>query len=169
MCFKWSVLAALHKPTSKTNKNIISSYQKYEKEYDFTMLNFPVAIKDIIKFETPNKISINVYGLENSLTSNTGTIYPLKVCKNEVINRHVNLLMTERDGVLHYSTISQFSRLVSSQYNKNKVKYFHCYSCLHGFKRKKNELKREDCQLLKEHRKHCNTSKPQRIIFPSDK
>ena len=168
MCFKWSVLAALHTPTSKTNKNIISSYQKYEQEYDFTMLKFPVAIKDIIKFETRNKISINVYGLENSLTSNTGTIYPLKVCKNEVINRHVNLLMTERNGISHYSTISQFSRLVGSQYNKNKVKYFHCYSCLHGFKRKKNELKREDCLLLKEHRKRCNTSKPQRIIFPSD-
>ena len=58
--------------------------------------------------------------------------------------------------------------MIDFQYNKSKTKYFYCYSCLHGFKRKKNEQKREDCQLLNEHRKYCKTLNPQRTIFPSD-
>ena len=33
-CFKWSVLAALHKPTNEKHKNFTSSYTKYEQEYD---------------------------------------------------------------------------------------------------------------------------------------
>ena len=54
----------------------------------------------------------------------------------------LNLLLTEKDGILHYSTIIHFSRLIGAQYNKNNMKYVYCYSCLHGFKRKNSE-KRE--------------------------
>ena len=72
------------------------------------MLEFPVAVKDIAKFENKNNISINVYDLENSTYGeytkrsiepnnkgfcrkpNNGIIYPLKVCKKEIIGRHVN-------------------------------------------------------------------------------
>ena len=46
--------------------------------------------------------------------------------------------------------------------------FYACYSCLHGFKKKKGEQKREDCRLLLEHRKYCKTLNPQRTIFPSD-
>ena len=113
----------------------MSCYRKYVTYYNFDMLEFPVAIKDITKFENKNKISINVYGLEEakygeyrestieinnsnkwlSTQPDNGIIYPLKVCKKEIVDRHVNLLVTEKDGVFHYSTITQFSRLVGSQ------------------------------------------------------
>ena len=178
-CFIWSVLAALHKPRSKRGqKNLMSCYRKYITYYDFDMLEFPVAIKDIAKFENKNNISINVYGLEETKyreyqknseeIKNNGIIYPLKVCKKEIIDRHVNLLITEKDGILHYSTITQFSRLIGPQYNKNKTTYFYCYSCLHGFKKKKGEQKREECRLLTEHRKYCKTLNPQRTVFPQN-
>ena len=181
-CFMWSVLAALHTPrTKRAPRNLTTYYQKYITYYNFGMLEFPVAVKDIAKFENRNNISINVYGLEEPkygehqdssrdffTKSNNGIIYPLKVCKKEIIGRHANLLITEKDGILHYSTITQFSRLVGSQYNKDDTKYFYCYSCLHGFKKKKNEQTREDCLLLVEHRKYCKTLNPQRTVFPLD-
>ena len=57
-----------------------------------------------------------------------GVIIPLRISDNireirggdgELIeNRHVNLLLTERDGNTHYSTITSFSILVCSQVSK---------------------------------------------------
>ena len=171
-CFQWSVLAALHEPRAKKGpKNLVSCYSKYVKDYNFNMLQFPVPIKDIAKFEKQNNVSVNVYGLEDAnsdIKSDNGIIYPLKVCKKEIIGRHANLLITEKDGILHYSAITKFSRLIGFQYNKSKTTYFYCYSCLHGFKKKKGEQTREDCRLLTEHRKYCKTLNPQRTIFPSD-
>ena len=62
-----------------------------------------------------------------------GPVYPLRIVKHEQ-ERHVNLLYTEQNGIGHYSTITNFSGLFWSHYNKDRTKYFHCYSCLHGFK-----------------------------------
>ena len=42
----------------------MSCYCKYVTYYNFDMLEFPVAIKDITNFENKYNISINVYGLE---------------------------------------------------------------------------------------------------------
>ena len=78
----------------------------------------------------------------------------------------MNLLLTECNGVRHYSTIKQFSRLVGSQYTKNHLQHFYCYSCLHGFKAKKGEKNRDDCILLQEHLKYCKKVKPQRVSYP---
>ena len=93
-----------------------------------------------------SNISINVFGSEIPLpeeesnipirsdsdekTDNTkeeGIIYPLKITTEEISGRHVNLLMTENDdddGGFHYSAITNFSALVSKQYNKNTIKNF---------------------------------------------
>ena len=75
------------------------------------MLEFPVAIKDITKFENKNNISINVYGSEEtkygeyresgteinnnkgfSTKSNNGIIYPLKICKKEIRISNVRMI-----------------------------------------------------------------------------
>ena len=189
-CFKWSVLAALHKnEVQNHHKCDTYSYKKFDNgQYDFSMLSFPVKVKDIHKFEKKNNISINVYGVEQTQddnqndddddddddeydkivnTSEQGIIYPLKVTKKEVLHRHVNLLITENDkGLHHYSAITGFSALVGKQYNNNDHEKFFCYTCLHGFKKKKGEETREDCKLLVEHRKYCKTLKPQRTEYP---
>ena len=89
-------------------------------------------------------------------------IYPLKVTKEEIRERHINLLLTDDDkGMFHYSTIINFSGLLNGQYNKCKTKIFYCHVCLHGFKKRKDEAKSEDCKRLQEHQKYCKTNKPQ--------
>ena len=65
-----------------------------------------------------------------------GYIYPVRIAPR-IGARHVNLLLTEKDGVSHYSTIKNFDGFMRAQYSKGRHKHFHCYSCLHGFWAKK--------------------------------
>ena len=173
-CFKWSVLAALHNEELKHNRTKTFSYAKFDDgRYDFSMLTYPVALKDIHKFVKKNNFSINVFGVEKRSVrededeDEDGVIYPLKITGEEIPNRHINLLLTEnKNGLYHYSTITNFSALLNKQYNKDKTKYYYCYTCLHGFKKKKGENMREECKLLTKHREYCKTLKSQRTEFP---
>ena len=97
--------------------------------------------------------------------SKRGMVYPLRVTKKEGV-RHVNLLLTEKDGNWHYSSIKNFSGFIRAQYSKHCGKTFYCYTCLHGFQAKKNEKSRKDCKLLKEHTVYCKQQKPQRVSYP---
>ena len=164
-CFKWSVLAALHQPTSKTQRNLTSSYTAYESKYDFSGLKFPVSLRQISIFENKNNLSVNVYGIDE-VEKGKPFVYPLKVASHEQ-TKHVNLLLTEENGVMHYSTISRFSRLVRSQCTKDSYTYEYCYSCLQGFKLQKDEKERGECKMLEKHQKYCKTLKPQRTEFPT--
>ena len=72
------------------------AYKEFDNgQYDYSMLTFPVKIKDIHKFEKKNNISINVYGAEKKKKillehlykkdneteeeEEDGIIYPLKI------------------------------------------------------------------------------------------
>ena len=253
MCFKWSVLAALYTPDDRNSVRVLS-YQRILEDPttvnvpDFSMLTYPVTLKNINKFETRNNISVNVYSIEEkknkddasqdafnhrvaaippeedddseellpsecdldtpgqkrhrtqsdseeeprrkhcvteeddefddvdfdddvveeeeSEETTRGVVYPIRVTKHEML-RHINLLLTEQDGIRHYSAITNFSGLLNSQYNKHSHRLFYCYSCLHGFKAKKGEKTREDCHLLKEHVKYCKTQTPQHVTYPT--
>ena len=96
-----------------------------------------------------------------------GIAYPVRVTKQE-FSLHVNLLLAERDGVWHYSTIKNFSGFLCSQYSKHCGKTFYCYSCLRGFQAKTNEKTREECVLLQENIKYCKQQKPQRVSYPEN-
>ena len=64
-CFKWAVIAGLDEPTMPTKPCDVASYRAHEQNYDWSMLTFPVLLKDIKKFEKTNNMSINVYGCTN--------------------------------------------------------------------------------------------------------
>ena len=95
-----------------------------------------------------------------------GYIYPLRVEKVEKA-RHINLLLTECDGVKHYSAIINFSRLCRSQVSKCKKKMHFCYSCLTGFTAANKDETREECKRLQEHKELCQQHRAQRVIYPT--
>ena len=70
--------------------------------------------------------------------SERGMVYPVRIIKTE-LTRYVNLLLTEKENVCHYSTIKNFSGILRSQYSKYHGKYHYCYTCLQGFAAKKEE------------------------------
>jgi len=58
-CFLWSVLAALH--PAEHNPDRLSKYKPYENTLDISGLTFPLAVKDVPKFERQNpSIGVNV-------------------------------------------------------------------------------------------------------------
>ena len=111
MCFLWSVIAGLYGDSHAKNHERVSHYLEYEKEFNLQGIQFPMALKDIPKFERLNNVSISVYAYQEG---QEGFICPLKVSK-EVNEPHVNLLLIADDDTNHYCFIKDNGRLVGSQ------------------------------------------------------
>ena len=77
----------------------------------FPLCLFPVHLQAIGPFAMRNNMSINVYGVDDDKE----VIYPLRVSSTLVPDRHVDLLLFEHDGVQHYTTIRNISRLIGRQ------------------------------------------------------
>ena len=125
-CFEWAVSAGMH-PVGD-NSNRMSKYEEHVSNYDFSSLRFPVPLSSIGSFVTTNNLSINVYGVENDKK----VIYPLRISQTVISGRHVDLLLYECNSIQHYTTIRNFSRLVSSQLSNHDGAIYFCRRCLHG-------------------------------------
>ena len=60
-CFKWAVIAA---PINIKDPQRISKLKRFEKDFDWFGIGFPVSFKDISKLEFRNQISINLLAIE---------------------------------------------------------------------------------------------------------
>lgn len=155
-CFKWAILS--HKYSKQfRNPQRVSNYKRYENDFNFDGIDFPVGLKDINKFTEQNEnISINVYYYDDHLHQ----VFPLRLSK-VVKTEHIHLLllvgkneidnpegnstadnikfMLEDDEIrLHYCYIKDLSRLISSQLSKHGHKLHICDRCLNYFQTKKN-------------------------------
>ena len=64
-CFKWAVIMASRWEEINNNPEKISKLKRFEKDFDWSGIEFPVSIKDIKKFEFRNQISINLLAIED--------------------------------------------------------------------------------------------------------
>ena len=72
-CFKWAVIAALHHKEIERDPQRITKLRSFAEQYNWEGLEFPVALKDINKFEKNNPdIAVNVL-----FVSETKEIEPL--------------------------------------------------------------------------------------------
>ncbi|XP_043479909.1 uncharacterized protein LOC122509742 [Leptopilina heterotoma] len=172
MCFKWSVLSALHPRNHHSDR--VSSYYEFQNELNFTGIDFPVNLKDIVKFEKQNDISINLYGLR--LVNKNFITVPLHLTSNKKA-RHINLLRVEShyeneadsddddvpdvtipaasDDIIspkyHYVRIKNLSRLVNYQLSMDGHKKHICDRCLHYFVTEERLTRHEqECKTLNE-------------------
>ena len=93
------------------NGDRMSQYTEHVGKYDFSSLHFPVPLYSVGSFAAMNNMYIKVDGVDDDKK----VIYPFRVSFTLVPDRHVDLLLFERNGIQHYTTIRNFSRLVSSQ------------------------------------------------------
>ena len=101
--FVWSILAALHPPC--LNANRVNEYKPYDNELNVTDLKFPLAIKDVKKFEKLNQsISVNVLAFDGKTC-----IYPVYVTGEKSRQHHVNLLLISDNDKFHYVLIKNMS------------------------------------------------------------
>ena len=151
-CFKWAVLAGLH-PASCDRPNRMENYLPFVETYDFSSLTFPVPLSSIAPFAARNGISINVYAVEDV----KHVVFPLCATSGVVTGKHVDLLLHEMGDIQHYSTIVNFSRLISGQINSHDGAVCCCKKCLRAY---------SSPELLETHSLRC--SHLQLSKFPKD-
>ena len=83
-----------------------------------------------------------------------GYLYPIRIAPH-IGSRHVNLLLTKKDEVSHYSRIKNLDGFLQAQYPKTGHGHFHCYPCLHSFYAKKREKSREHMRIYKSQTPQC--------------
>ena len=111
-CFKWAVIAASRWEEIDSHLERVSKLRKFEVDYDWSGIKFPVSVKDIKKFEATNGISINLLATEGK------EIY---ICrKRENYNSSINLMILNG----HYVAIKSLSRLLSRDNTKHKGKEY---------------------------------------------
>lgn len=109
-CFKWSITRALN-PVERDAERVTKTLKEQAKKLNWNGVRFPTTLRDISKFESNNKISVNVYSYDDDEKE----VYTLKVSKSsESHKQHVNLFLYDE----HYSVVKNLSRLVSSQLSK---------------------------------------------------
>ena len=77
-------------PKEKTHKRIKKEDKNFVKKVDYTVIAFPVQIKDIPKIEKQNEIKINVFGYENKQS------FALYI-SSEKFKNHMELLLIADD------------------------------------------------------------------------
>ena len=123
--FKWAVIAASRWEDIDFYPKRISKLARFEANFDWSGIGFPVSVKDIKKFELRNQISINLLVIEDR------QIY---ICrKGGNYECVINLMLITESNRKHYVAIKFFSRLLWSQNTKHKGKEYFCMNCLQGF------------------------------------
>ena len=152
-CFKWAIIAAMKWEEVGNNPERVSKLKKYENEFGWSDLEFPVSFRDINKFESRNEIGVNILAVENR------KVYICK--KGKDYDRSANLMLItgddENSNKKHYIAVKSLSRLLSSQNSKNKGIQYFCINCLNGFT---SEISRD------EHYNYCRSKDSVRVEMP---
>ena len=141
-CFKWCVTRALN-PVVDHAERVSEILRVQAKKLNWTGLKFPLAVKDISRFEILNPgLAVNVYMYEKQ-------IKPLRVSNVDSNKPRIHLLLISAGEKQHYCLIKNLSRLVSSDLSKKEHKKFICERCLNYFGSQK--VLDTHSELCKEH------------------
>ena len=94
-CLKWAVIAAMKWEEMQRDHQRVSKLRRYENEFDWSGLEFPVCLTDIGKFESRNEIGVNILAVEDR------KVYICRKGRN--YDRIVNLMLTRSSKGLHWS------------------------------------------------------------------
>ena len=92
-------------------------------------IEFPVSLKQIVKFEKQNPFAVNVFGIEGE------KVYPLRISE-EREKKFIDLLLISKGKTTHYCWVKNKSRLLTSQVSKHKSSRFFCDRCINHFSNK---------------------------------
>ena len=124
-CFKWAVTASLHHKEIKSHPEHISNIVGYANNYNWSRLEFPMAINKMKEFKSSNNVSINVLGVRGR---------KFHILRKSKFNENVvNLLLVVDGEKRHYTMIKSLSRLLEDSNSKHWRKQHFCLNCLQGF------------------------------------
>ena len=115
-CFLWCILAQLY--PVENHKDRISKYIIHLNKLNLKVLEFPMKVKDILKFENLNNLNINVFEL-------TGNVLPPIHVNKNYLQPQIDLLLYENQ----YCLITRLHCLI----NKDSHMRWVCRRCLTAF------------------------------------
>ena len=122
-CFKWAVIAASEIGNST---QCLLNLRKFTDHFDWSGLEFPVAINEIDVFERKNDVSVTVLALKGP------EVYIARKSERKS-SKDVKLLLITNGKCRHYMAIKSLSRLLGSRNSKHAHKQYFCLNCLQGF------------------------------------
>ena len=150
-CFKWAVIAAMKCKDIGDHPERMSKLRRYDDDFDWDGMKFPVSFRDIKRFESRNEITINILAFESK------QIY---ICrKGKEYDRVANLMLITDHNNKHYITIKSLKRLLSMQNSKHKEAQHFCINFLQGFGEKRSR---------DEHLVYCRNNEAVRIEMPKE-
>ena len=130
-CFKCVVIAAMKWKDIDNHPERISKLRRYEDDFDWTGIKFPVSFRDIKRFEFTNEITINIPAFKRK------QIY---ICrKGKEYDRVANPMLITDHNNKHYVVIKSLKRLLSMQNSRHKESEHFSINCLQGFAEKKSK------------------------------
>ncbi|XP_043266555.1 uncharacterized protein [Venturia canescens] len=166
-CFLWAVTAALHPAENHADRT--SSYPDFETVLKYDGIHFPIALKDICKFEKMNNLTINVYGVDKC--GKKSEIVPLYLSKIKSDKSTIHLLMIEGNigmdvdeednfqPIYHFAWIRNLSRLLSSQVTNYNQSTWFCDKCLNHFKLQSS---------FENHKRDCVSINKTKMVLPTE-
>ena len=150
-CFKWAVTRFLH-PIDRDSEKMSKILREQSEKYNWDGISFPTPLKEILRFEKNNNVSINVLG-----NNGDNRIYPLRR-SNYKSDTKIELMLITDEKDSHYVVVKNMSRLLYGQATKTCGKRFYCFSCFNGFT---TEAKK------KEHMLYCDEKDCVKTTLPS--
>ena len=141
-CFQYAVTLALNLNRIKKDPQRVSKIKPFIEKYNCEDINFPSTSKDWKKFESNNKVALNIlYVLYN--TKKINIAYKSK--NNLTREKQIILLMISDGQEWHCLVVKSLSGLLRGITSIHKED-FYCLNCFHSY-RTENKLK--------EHKKIC--------------
>ena len=118
-CFLHCINAAVN--PAKSNDCLVSSYPPLEElKLNLRSIDFPIALRDIPKFERKNQYSVNVFGMGED-----DFIQIWHRTSNYRKGKHVNLFLLQNGEKKHFDLIRNMSRLFARQIGHKRWHKYH--------------------------------------------
>ena len=152
-CFQYAVTLALNLDNIDNHLEIISKIKPFIDQYNWKDIEFPPTIKDWRKFESNNKISLNILYIPHN-TKNIQVAYRSK--NNLAYDKQIILLMITNGEKWHYFTVKNLPGLLRG-ITSNHCGDIHCLNCFRSYRTKgKLELHKK----IWENHDYCKVEMP---------
>ena len=133
-CFQYAVTLALNLDNFDNHLKRISKIKPFIEQYDWKDIEFPPTSKDWRKFESNNKISLNILYIPHN-TKNIQVAYRSK--NNLAYDKQIILLMIANGEKWHYLTVRNLPGLLRG-ITSNHCGDFYCLNCFRSYRTKVN-------------------------------
>jgi hypothetical protein len=162
-CLMYCVLYHFHQKELTSHPERVSHYAKYEKEFDFKGVQFPVKINAIDKIEQIINYGIHVWGYDKEHSNIPFLLHKSKRQDDQIMNLLYITEYSKDSTKSHYVYIKDINKILKENHrDKNGVHThkasFVCVNCVKSFVSQENLDNHKACG--------CDFFEPQRIELP---